>query len=199
MGVLLVPFMLRNPAFLWEAGLNTTDDTIWLPCYVFMGYLMNDFASLLRPMLQYGTTDDVLFVGHHVALLTTWASFYVDNWGHLFAVPTMITELTAPFINARVYMTHFGMEASVIYAINGLCAILTWYYLRMWMYCTILSFRIFGEFRQELLDGPLLRNGLVTTAYLFGVILQCFWCVLLTKGALSVLFGDNGKKKKKKG
>jgi hypothetical protein len=130
--------------------------------------------------------------GHHLSLLATWSSFRIDDWGHLFAVPTMLTELTAPFINTRVYLNHFNLESTTIFKVNGALAIVSWYYLRQWIYCTILALRIF-EMRALIFFGDhVLRNSLVCVCFLFGVYLQCFWCFLITKGAISVITGGGG-------
>lgn len=196
MGILIVPFMLKNQNLLWTAGLDWTEDSIWLACRVFMGYLLNDFVCLVVPLFQYATLDDMLYAGHHLCLLATWSSFRIDDWGHLFAVPTMLTELTAPFINLRVFLNHFSLDSTTVFKVNGLCAILSWYYLRQWVYCTILSIRIW-ELRDIIFFGEhVLRNAFVLVCFLFGVALQCFWCFLITKGAISVVTGG-GKKKKK--
>ena len=97
--------------------------------------------------------------GHHLSLLATWSSFRIDDWGHLFAVPTMLTELTAPFINTRVYLNHFNLESTTIFKVNGALAIVSWYYLRQWIYCTILALRIF-EMRALIFFGDhVLRNS----------------------------------------
>jgi hypothetical protein len=67
-----------------------------------------------------------MFVAHHLSLTITWMSFMTGNWGHLFAVPTMLTELTAPFVFARWAMTEFKMTASPLFIVNGLLLVATW-------------------------------------------------------------------------
>ena len=68
----------------------------------------------------------MLFVVHHLTLVITWSSFAVGRWGHLFAVPTMLTEMTAPFILARWVLAEVGRTAGPFYLLNGLAIIVSW-------------------------------------------------------------------------
>ena len=38
-----------EPEQLWTADLDWTEESIWLACRVFMGYLLNDFVALVTP------------------------------------------------------------------------------------------------------------------------------------------------------
>lgn len=116
-------------------------------CQIFCGYILNDFVFVIPYAMKYRLVDDQLFIAHHVCLLYTWASFMtgdppslmnsetaafslffriLGSWGHLFAVPTMLTELTAPFVFLRWLLTEFKMNAGSFFIINGLLLMFAW-------------------------------------------------------------------------
>jgi hypothetical protein len=70
--------------------------------------------------------DDLLFVVHHLTLVVTWALFITEGWGDVFGVPTMLTELTAPFMCVRWVLTECRLGGSAAATVNGLCIVLSW-------------------------------------------------------------------------
>jgi len=76
---------------------------------------------------RHRVADDLTFVVHHVTLIITWSLFTVEGWGDVFGVPTMLTELTAPFFFVRWVLAECHMSGSMLALINGLCIIFSWY------------------------------------------------------------------------
>ena len=67
-----------------------------------------------------------MFIVHHVTLIITWSLFAVEGWGDLFAVPTMLTELTALFLFVRWVLAECQMSGSMLALVNGLGLLFSW-------------------------------------------------------------------------
>jgi len=191
MVAILVPFIWQNPGVAWSGDTETTYESVWIACHIFMGYMLNDLACVIKPVLMYRLSDEILFIGHHGAILVVWSSFCYDDWGHLFAIPTMMTEVTALFINFRVLLVHQGLDSDALYTANGALALVSWYYLRLWKYCTVLSIRLF-ELRACFYGEHGVRNSFVLLIFLFGFAIQCYWGYILTNGAIQAVVGGGG-------
>jgi len=163
--------------------------------HLFTSYVCNDFLFVLPYAVKYGVQDDVMFLAHHVTLVITWTSFLTGSWGHLFAVPTMLTEVTAPFVFMRWLLNEFKIGGAPFIA-NGLLLLFAWYFFRIAGYVFFLSIRLF-ELRGELLDPAMAARNLPVLAFhLLGCFLQLYWGKLLTLGALRTI--SPAKKKTEK-
>jgi hypothetical protein len=200
MGGLLVPFVWRDSAFLFTAGINsvTDDPAVLLACRIFCGYIANDFVFVLPYALKYRTSDDVLFLVHHVALACTWTSFLTESWGHLFAVPTMLTEMTGPLIFIRWLLNEFKKTSGLPFMLNGVLLVLSWWALRIFGYVLFLGYRLAGLSGELLAPPHAARNLVVLFFHFLGCSLQLHWGYFLTSSAIKIIRGDKMKAAKSK-
>jgi hypothetical protein len=196
----VAPVLWTNPNAVWSSDTETTFEPLWLACHIFMGYMLNDLACVVKPVLQYRLADEILFIGHHGAILIVWASFCYDDWGHVFAIPIMLTEVTGLPINLKELLDYLGLESTVLYMVNGAAIVFSWYYLRLWKYCVVLSVRLY-QLRACFVGEHGVRNSLVLLVFLFGFGIQCWWGYVITRGAIGAITGDSdeGTPSKSKG
>jgi len=201
MAYFLVPWAWRNSHQLVDAHIDTTfaEPAVTMACRVFTGYLLSDFVLVAPWAWRFKVPDDVMFIAHHVTLLYTWFSFANGSWGHLFAVPTMLTEVTAPLVFLRWLLNELEYTGPLFLA-NGVALLSTWYAFRVFGYTAFLSYRLV-ELRAELFTAQhLARNLPVLAFHGLGCFLQLNWGYLLTAGALKLLLPKrspgNGEGKK---
>jgi len=65
--------------------------------------------------------------GSSILLLLLHApTFDLDSWGHLFAVPTMLTEMTAPLVLASWCLKEFRLTKHVAFTVVGIALLVAW-------------------------------------------------------------------------
>lgn len=205
MAAILVPFQMNYPQWCWEAHLDDARPEVHAANIAFWAYIANDqiFATAgLISLAAEGkkpSMDDIGFTTHHVLIILTWWSFLTEQWGHLFALAAMMTEVTAFFFAMHFFLRKMKLTKSTIYTINGLAMLVTWYIFRIWGYVLFMGLRIW-QLRGELLDitnDQFLRNCFVLVNWVVGAGLQLFWGWKITLGAKRALFGGGSKNKKK--
>ena len=53
-----------------------------------------------------------------------WAC--VESWGHLFAIPTMLTEMTAPLVFTTWAMKEFRLTTNPLFIVFGIALLAMW-------------------------------------------------------------------------
>lgn len=200
MGYYLIPFVQENPDFLVSASISTisTDERVVKACLIFVAYVFNDFLFCFPMALKYGLSDDWLFVVHHVTLVFTWTSFCVESWGHLFAIPTMLTEMTAPLVFTTWAMKEFRLTTNPLFIVFGIALLAMWYVLRIYGYVIFLTLRLWALRAEVMAPETVVRNLAVLAFHLLGCAMQVHWGKALTMVAVRSLTAG-GKKKSKEG
>ncbi len=109
-----------------------------------------------------------------------------------------LCELTTPFINARWFMDKAGMKSSMLYLVNGLIMLVSWFLLRVLLF-GYMGWRIVVMWDQIMtLTG--VQKSAVIFAYTVGYGLQLFWFKKILRGALKAvgLIGGGGSNSAKK-
>lgn len=193
----LLPFfpgiLGKESGWMWQAGILDTRPEIQAANICFFAYCTHDLLCLVDrsvvnlPKIPKG--DDIAFAVHHVCILFVWYSFLTESHGHIFALPTMLTEVTALFTNGHWLLKKWGLGSSVLFTINGVCMLVSWYYMRIWGYVTVVAIRLF-ELRGEAFDPAseiFGRNMLLLANWLAGCALQLFWGWKMTYMALKMV------------
>uniref|UniRef100_A0A6T7H127 TLC domain-containing protein n=1 Tax=Florenciella parvula TaxID=236787 RepID=A0A6T7H127_9STRA len=201
MAALCVPFVMKEPNWIWEANIEDTRDELALANKVFLAYICNDLLFVLPWAIKLGKLDDVAFVAHHLSIIAVWVSFITQGWGDMFSLPTLITELTGMFIGARFVMIKVGLGSSTLFMVNGVVMLTSWWYLRIWGYVVRLAIILYKETDSIYLNpvnDTFVRNVLVSLCWVLGSGLQLMWGYTITMGAYGVVFPKKGKTEKSK-
>lgn len=207
MGVLCVPFLIKEPNWIWEAKIEDTRDELKMANLVFLAYICNDLTFVLPWAIKLGKEDDLAFVAHHVSIIAVWASYLLQDWGDMFSLPTLITEVTGVFIGLRFVMIKLGYGSSALFMVNGAIVVISWWVFRIWGYVVRLAIILYKE-RDEIFlnppEGKLTRNLLVTGCWMLGSGLQLMWGYKITSGAWKLVHPSShamlfGRGKKAKG
>ena len=148
---LLSPFWIAEPGWSWQAQASDTRPEIHAANLAFFAYIANDQVCALTGVIaklmnaQRLSGEDGAFIAHHVCILLTWWSFLTDDWGHLFALAAMMTEVTALFSNLHYFLLKMHLKSNPLFALNGLALLVSWYWCRIWGYVIFMSMRIWQK------------------------------------------------------
>lgn len=136
---------------------------------------------------------NVLMILHHIAIIFVLfpSLVYYSSMGDFFCGCFFCTELSTPFVNARVILSRLGLKNSKLYVVNGLVMLTVFAMCRValfpLMYAAYLSQQTIAPSHiQALLSVPL-RCHLSCLVVLAP---QIYWLSLMVKGALAVLRKD---------
>ena len=79
-----------------------------------------------------------LYAVHHAGSILAWGLCAVSGYAHVIAVPALLFEATAPFVNGRYFLATAGLKESLLYRVNGVLMFLSFFVVRIvfnwWLY-----------------------------------------------------------------
>lgn len=150
--------------------------------------IISTFVSYLK--------SDLLMVVHHMTIvfLLFPAVVYRSPMGHFFLGCFFCTELSTPFVNARVILSLLGLKNSKIYIVNGLLM------MTVFAMCRVALFPImYAVYLSQQTTAPSHIQALASipmTCHLSCLLVlapQLYWFGLMVKGALAVMKMDTSK------
>ncbi|XP_047475067.1 TLC domain-containing protein 3A-like [Penaeus chinensis] len=145
--------------------------------------------SQLECLLSY-FKKDLLMIVHHITIVLVLfpAMVYHSPMGHFFIGCFFCTELSTPFVNARVILSRLGLKKSKIYVVNGLLM------MTIFAMCRIALFPImYAAYLSQQTKAPTHIQALAKiplTCHLSCLLVlapQLYWLTLMVKGALAVV------------
>ncbi|KAK4328677.1 hypothetical protein Pmani_000924 [Petrolisthes manimaculis] len=134
--------------------------------------------------------NDVLMIVHHLTIVTLLfpAIVYHSPMGHFFVGCFYCTELSTPFVNARVILSRLGRKNSKIYVVNGLLM------MTVFAMCRVAMFPVmYAVYLSQQTVAPSHIHALASIpimchlSCLLVLAPQIYWFGLMVKGALAVM------------
>ncbi|KAK8751153.1 hypothetical protein OTU49_013245 [Cherax quadricarinatus] len=132
----------------------------------------------------------LLMIVHHLTIVIVFfpTMVYYSPMGHFFLGSFFCTELSTPFVNARVILSRFGYKNSKVYVVNGVLMMIVFLICRIAlfpvMYIAYLSQQTTASSHIDaLLSIPLTCH----LSCLLVLLPQIYWFGLMVKGAVIVL------------
>ena len=125
-------------------------------CVAMVGYTLWDSLVLFRYRAHWSSVG--MYAVHHAGSVVAWGLCAVSGYAHVIvchtgleprtsrphnssaihtcepclgqAVPALLFEATAPFVNARYFLATAGLKESVLYTINGVLMFLSFFVVR---------------------------------------------------------------------
>jgi hypothetical protein len=155
-------------------------------CDIFLGYLMADSVNLLWYLKSWPGSG--AYVWHHGSALLCWGVMRVRGHVHMNAVGLLLCEGTAPFVNGRWFLATLNMKDGLLYMINGVILVLSFFLLRVvlmgWVFL-----RTLVVLRTPFLALPTSSQLIVVFGVCVGYPLQLVWFKKLAVGCYKVLRG----------
>lgn len=142
------------------------------------------------PRLLSYLKKDVLMIVHHLTIVTLLfpAIVYHSPMGHFFVGCFFCTELSTPFVNARVILSRLGLKNSKIYVVNGLLM------MTVFAMCRVAMFPVmYAVYLTQQTVAPSHIHALASIpimchlSCLLVLAPQIYWLGLMVKGALAVM------------
>lgn len=150
-------------------------------------------------MLSY-IRKDLLMIVHHLTIVFVMfpAVVYYSPMGHFFLGCFFCTELSTPFVNARVILSRLGLKKSKIYVVNGLLM------MTIFAMCRVALFPImYAAYLSQQTKAPTHIQALAKipmTCHLSCLLVltpQLYWLSLMVKGALAVIKAQSSELQEK--
>jgi len=153
-------------------------------CVAMVGYTVWDSLVLFRYRAHWSSVG--MYAVHHAGSILAWGLCAVSGYAHVIAVPTLLFEATAPFVNARYFLATAGLKESVLYTINGVLMFLSFFVVRVvfnwWLYLS----RFWWQ-RELMWQLPPAIVVSFNCLFPVNLALQMLWFVKIAKGLLAVL------------
>jgi len=174
--------------------------------YLVYNTLCKDKVTISSEEILQFLSDRPLIVFHHilVPLIGFPAMMYFrDGYGDCLLGSSFLIEASTPFVSLRVILVHLNMKESLLYMINGLMMLFSFFM------CRVMIFPILYWWYASVLDLDLVSTILsiptwVNTATLMLWTPQLFWFNKMVRGSFKVIKdrqrrlennnGQNGKK-----
>ena len=136
---------------------------------------------------------NVLMVLHHIAIIFLLfpSLVYYSSMGDFFCGCFYCTELSTPFVNARVILSRLGLKNSKIYVVNGMVM------LTVFAMCRVALFPLmYAAYLSQQTVAPSHIQALLTVpirchlSCLLVLAPQIYWLSLMIRGAVAVLKKD---------
>ena len=133
---------------------------------------------------------DLLMIVHHLTIVFVLfpAVVYHSPMGHFFLGCFFCTELSTPFVNARVILSRLGLKNSTIYMVNGILMMIVFSMCRVAMFPVMYTVYLSQQTR-----APSHIHALASipiTCHLSCLLVlapQIYWLNIMIKGAVAVL------------
>jgi hypothetical protein len=153
-----------------------------------VGYLIADIRYLFDPF-------DLYMFLHHV---TGAYGLYVSSatgLGHFVTLAFVFTEISTPFVNGRVFLTHLGFRDSILFVLNGILITLFFGVVRV-AFIVFFYLKIWKQFDQLALYPAVCLVSIALGPNLIHM-LNVIWFYKILKGILSILTGSSKADKQK--
>ncbi|KAG0715748.1 Protein FAM57A [Chionoecetes opilio] len=146
-------------------------------------------SSVGALLLSYLKTD-LLMIVHHITIVSVLfpAMVYHSPMGHFFMGCFLCTELSTPFVNARVILSRLGLKNSTIYVVNGILMMLVFAMCRVAMFPVMYAVYLSQQTRAPSHIHAL--AAIPITCHLSCLLVlapQLYWFNMMIKGAVAVL------------
>lgn len=146
-------------------------------------------SSLWASLLTY-VKKDFLMIIHHLTIVSLLfpAVVYHSPMGHFFMGCFFCTELSTPFVNARVILSRLGLKNSRVYVLNGILMMIVFAMCRVAMFPVM-----YAVYLSQQTKAPSHIQALASipvTCHLSCLLVlapQLYWFSMMVKGAVSVL------------
>ena len=160
---------------------------------VFVGYIMADSIPLLRHRKEWAGSD--VYIWHHATAFVVWGLMGVRGHGHAVAVGLLLCEATAPFVNARWFLSMLNRKEGLLYMVNGGLMAVSFFVLRIVMMGWLL-FRNGIYLHAKFFSLPFSTVAVVIAGCGIGYPMQIFWFHKIACGLLKVLKGEGASASK---
>ena len=129
-----------------------------------------------------------LMIAHHVILICLLfpALVYYSNMGDFFTGAFYLTEISTPFVNARIIISKLGFKESKLYVINGVLMMLVFGVFRVYLFPGI-YWQYISQQKGEVLQ---ILSRIPVQCHIYCLILltpQLYWWSLMLRGIYHVV------------
>jgi len=150
-----------------------------LPLTITLGYFLNDLLESLQHPKMWGVG---MFV-HAVACLIAYGFVLTHGFIMYFGTVFLMWEISTIFLNFRGFLYAAGKESSVLYKVNGILLVLSFFLVRICFGYTQ-SYHVWVALGRGT-HAPLYLRGYFYFSNLVMNILNTYWMILIAKGAIS--------------
>lgn len=174
-------FLLNDETFK-ELSILHSNDTFCLTTAPSLGYFIYDYFLI---MTDYESLGGLGMFAHHICVVacllgTTYYRIY-----HIVVLLFCFSEITTPFVNARIILLKMGMKDSKLYVINGICMFLGFLFFRFSL-VFIIPYIILSQMDKiKQLSG--LTNLLSFVSYMAMSFLNSMWTYKIFIGLLKAI------------
>lgn len=149
----------------------------------------NPSTSVGAALLAYAKKDFLMII-HHLTIVAVLfpAIVYHSPMGHFFLGCFYCTELSTPFVNARVILSRLGLKNSTVYVVNGILM------MTVFAMCRVAMFPVmYAVYLSQQTHAPSHTHALAAipvTCHLSCLLVlapQLYWFSMMVKGAVAVL------------
>ncbi|CAL4065544.1 unnamed protein product [Meganyctiphanes norvegica] len=149
-------------------------------------------ASFIKRFISY-LCSQPLMIAHHMVIIVLLfpAMVYHSPMGHFFVGCFFCTELSTPFVNARIIMSRIGLKSSKIYIANGFLMLILFSMCRVALFPIMYAVYLSQQTKtpshiQALIDIPIKCH--LSCAVVLAP--QLYWLNLMVRGAVTILKKD---------
>lgn len=150
----------------------------------FIGYVASDLVLTMYYRSRWnGWLENLL---HHIVILVCYSDLYVAGVGAIVITPSLLCELSTPFVNMRWMLSVLGYKDTNTYFYNGLALTFTWFATRILWY-TFLGVKVL-MIRDQVFSRGAVQGSIFLFSYFTGFFLQYFWFAKIVRGSIRVLY-----------
>lgn len=177
------PKLLQSQSFFYNTPLSEP------VVGTFLGYIASDMILTMYYRSRWnGWVENLM---HHLVILVCYSDLYVAGVGAIVITPSLLCELSTPFVNLRWMLYVTGQKNTRTYFLNGLALTFTWFVTRILWY-SFLGFKVF-LMRDQIFSRGMLQGSIFMFSYFTGLTLQYFWFSKILRGSIRVLFPPKPK------